>query len=424
MTPPQIHRVDWRYVAAIFVLACVTAAAHAEDWPRWRGVRGDGTWRAPPKMPDRWPEGGPRAVWKQPVGGGYSGVSVADGRAITMDRQKEPAEVERIIAFDAASGKPLWQFAYPVKYGDLDYGNGPAPAPTIHDGRVYTLGALGHFTCVDAATGKPIWNKDLRAEEKAEIPTWGLAASPLVWNDLVIVHAGAKPAGCLVAYDRRSGKLVWRGGDDPAGYCTPIAIESPSGPQIICWSPEHILGFAPRSGEVLWKIPYKVTYGVSIATPIYQEGLVLVAGYWDGAKAIRLGSSPRDATVAWEDTRDFRGLMSQPLYRDGFVYLLDKGNGLTCFELKSGKKRWDDAHRLTPRGRNPQASLVWLGDGDRAIALNSEGQLILCRLTPEGDQEDSRASIIGTTWAHPAYAGRHCYARSDSELVCVELCPR
>jgi outer membrane protein assembly factor BamB len=397
-------------------------SARAEDWPRWRGPRGDGTWQSPPTMPDRWPEGGPRAVWKQAVGGGYSGVSVADRRVITLDRQKEPAEVERIVAFDAASGKPLWAFAYPVKYGDLDYGNGPRAAPTIHEGRVYTLGAFGHFTCVDAATGQPYWNKDLRAEEKVEIPTWGLAASPSIWNDLVIVHAGGKPGGCLLAYDRRSGKLAWRGGDDPAGYCTPIVIESPSGPQVICWSPEHILGFAPTTGEVLWKVPYKVTYGVSIATPIYQQGLVLVAGYWEGSKAIRLGNSPGDATLAWEDTRELRGLMSQPLYRNGFVYLLDKGNGLTCFELKSGKKRWDDAHRLTPRGRNPQASLVWLGDTGRAIALNSEGQLILCRLTPEGYQEDSRATIIGATWSHPAYAGRFCFARNDSELVCVELC--
>jgi outer membrane protein assembly factor BamB len=411
-----------RHVASTLAAISIVAAwACAEDWPRWRGPRGDGTWQAP-KLPQRWPDGGPKVVWKQAVGGGYAGVSVADDRVVTMDRRTQPAEVERVVALDAATGKPLWDYAYKVKYGELDHGNGPRAAPTIHGDRVYTLGATGHFCCLDAATGKVFWDKDLAAEEKANMPTWGFSASPLLWNDLVIVHVGARPNGCLLAYDRQNGKLVWRGGDDPAGYATPVVIDAPSGPQLVCWTPQHVVGFEPRTGKVHWKVPYKVTYDVSIATPIYQEGLVFVAGYWEGSKAIRLGRSPAEAELAWEDARELRGLMSAPLYKDGYVYLLDKGNGLTCFELKTGKKSWDDAHKLTPHGRNPQASLVWLGDRDRAIALNSEGELILCRLSPKGYQEDSRAKIIGTTWAHPAYAGRHCYARSDSEIVCVELC--
>jgi hypothetical protein len=113
--------------------------------------------------------------------------------------------------------------------------------------------------------------------------------------------------------------------------------------------------------------------------------------------------------------------MSQPLYRDGFAYLLDKRHGLTCFELSAGKKLWDDDNRLTPKGRNPQATLVWLNDGDLALALNSDGELILADLNPAGYQELARAGIIGPTWAHPAYAGNCVYARSDSEIVCVVL---
>ncbi|RIK72833.1 MAG: hypothetical protein DCC68_25860 [Planctomycetota bacterium] len=179
-------------------------------------------------------------------------------------------------------------------------------------------------------------------------------------------------------------------------------------------------------------MPYKVTYGVSIGRPIFQEGLVFVAGYWEGAKAIRLGDDPRDAELAWEDSRNLRGLMSQPLYDRGHAYLLDKGLGLTCFEFKTGKKLWDDKHQMTPRGRNPHASLVWLGDADRkngadnergrrAIILNAEGELILARLGPRGYDESSRSKIIGFTWAHPAYAGNRCYARSDTEIVAVQL---
>ena len=114
-------------------------------------------------------------------------------------------------------------------------------------------------------------------------------------------------------------------------------------------------------------------------------------------------------------------LMSQPLYRDGHVYLLDKRHGLTCFELATGKKKWDDDNRMAPKGRNPQASMVWLNDEDRAIVLNSDGDLILVRLNLAGYVEETRANIIGRTWAHPAYAGNCVYARSDTELVCVVL---
>jgi outer membrane protein assembly factor BamB len=417
---------------SLWLLASWEATGEGGDWPRWRGPRGDGSWVAP-KLPERWPDGSLPVRWKQSLGGGYAGVSAVGvatrrgsepARVVTMDRQTDPREVERILCFDADSGQPLWTVSYDVRYGDLDYGNGPRAQPTIHEGRVYTLGALGHFACVDLRTGKRLWLKDLAAEEKAQRPTWGFAASPVLYKHLVIVHVGARPGGCLLAFDARSGRLAWRGGSDPAGYCTPILIEHNARHQLVSWTPENILSLDPDTGRELWKIPYKVTYGVSIATPIFRDSLVFVSGYWEGSKAIRLGSRPTDASLAWEENRTLRGLMSQPLYRDGYVYSLDKDRGLTCFALATGRKVWDDGNRLTPRGRNPQATLVWLeGDNSpgRAIALNSEGELVLCRLSPQGYEEDSRTKIIGRTWAHPAYAGRFCFARSDQSLVCVDL---
>ncbi|MBS0208295.1 MAG: PQQ-like beta-propeller repeat protein [Planctomycetes bacterium] len=401
------------------VVLLLTNQTRAEDWPRWRGVRGDGTWQAPP-LPERWPKGGLKQTWRQPIGGGYAGVSVVGGRVYTMDRQKEPAEVERVVCFDAATGKSLWTHSYPVAYGDMAYGSGPRAQPTEYDGRVYTLGTQGHACCLDAAAGHVLWSVDTVKQLGARIPEWGLAASPFLWRDRVVLHIGAAD-GCLVALDRNSGQVIWRSGVDPAGYATPILVDSPTGEQLIAWTPEHIVGIDPSDGREEWSVPYKVTYGVSIATPIYQQGLVFVAGYWQGSKAIRLGPARNDAGLAWEDTKLLRGLMSQPLYRDGHVYLLDKQFGLTCFELATGTKKWDDKNEMTPRGRNPQAELVWLNDSDRAIILNAEGELILARLTPEGYHEQSRTKIIGPTWAHPAFAGRHVYARDDSELVCVEL---
>jgi hypothetical protein len=386
-------------------------------------------------------------------------VSVADGRVVTMDRRMDPVEVERVLCFDAATGRPVWEQKYPVTYGKLDYGNGPRAAPTVYGGRVYTLGTVGHVCCIDTATGKLIWSHDMIRNFAARQPEWGFAASPVIFENLVIVHTGADPNGSFIAFDRATGKEVWRSVADPAGYCTPILIEHAGRQQLVCWTPENVCGLDPRTGERLWSVPYKVTMGVSIATPVFRDGLVFVSGYWEGSKAIRLGRGPAEHELAWEENRWLRGLMSQPLVRDGYAYLLDKHHGLVGFELATGKKLWDDGNQMTPRGRNPQASMVWLNaesEGvagvesssprpalptnylkaggsksrlqppDRAIILNSDGDLILARINPTGYHEQSRTNIIrpterGPIWAHPAYAGNHVFARSDAELVCVSL---
>ena len=289
----------------------------AEDWPRWRGPRGDGTWNAPP-LPHSWPEGGLLPLWSQPIGPGYSGISVVGDRVYTMDRQTEPEEVERVLCLDADTGEPVWVQRYSVIYGDLDYGNGPRSQPTVEEGRVYTLGAMGHLHCLDASTGRVIWSVDTTAELDAGIPNWGFAASPVLYRDTVIAHVGA-PGGSAVAFDRESGREVWRGGDDPAGYCTPMIITHAGTDRMIVWNPQHIVSMSPATGAVHWHISYEVTYGVSIASPVFAEGILFVSGYWEGSKAIRLGAQPADHDLAWEENRWLRGLMSQALYRNGYA---------------------------------------------------------------------------------------------------------
>ena len=409
------------YLAAI-LLCLLKNTATAEDWPRWRGPRGDGTWHGP-KISEKWPAGGLKTAWQCDIGGGYGGISVEGGRLYVMDYHQPPVGEERVLCLDSRTGEQIWQVKYPVSYKGLDYPNGPRVTPTIHDGRIYTIGAVGHACCVEAATGRVIWRKDPQSDYQVKLSEWGVAASPVIFEDLVILHPGAVDKGCLIAFHKVSGQEVWRAGSDPGGYCTPLVIDSPSGVQLVLWSPRHIVGLDPRTGREYWRIPYEVTYGVSIATPLYHDGLLVVCGYWEGSKAIRLGKTATDATLAWEENKFLRGLMSPPLQRDGLAYLLDKQHGLTCFELSTGKKLWDDKHQMTPRGRNPQANLVWLEGpaSDRVIILNSEGELILARLNRAGYHETSRTRIIDPTWAHPALAINRVFARDDKRIVCVEL---
>jgi outer membrane protein assembly factor BamB len=253
------------------------------------------------------------------------------------------------------------------------------------------------------------------------MPMWGYAASPLIVRDWVIVQPGGLDGWSVVALDAKSGEIVWHSLSDEAGYTWPIVVHSGGVEQLVLWTPSHVRGVELATGKPLWEVPYEITYGVAIATPIAHEGLVVVSGYWHGSKAIRLGETPDAAKLEWEENRYLRGLMSQALYKDGLVYLLDKQYGITCFELATGNKLWDDENRMTPRGRNPQASLVWIGESDRVLALNSDGELVQSRFTRERSTELARSKIIGETWAHPAYAGKRVFARSDSELVCVEL---
>ena len=433
-----------RLVPLLIAYVCCSPTALGEDWPKWRGPRGDGTWNAP-RLPERWTTQPLKVVWRQPVGGGYAGVSVADGRVYTLDLESplqaklpgqadnKPDGVERVLCFDAATGKLLWSHNYPVKYGDLEgYSNGPRSTPTIHDGKVYTLGAVGHLYCFDAKTGRIIWHHDTVKSFHANKPTWGFAASPIVEGDLLIVHLGASDGGCVIAFDRNTGQERWRSLSDAAGYCTPAVFQTPTGRLLVQWTPKHIHALEPATGKPLWKVPYDVTYGVSIASPIYSDGIVFVTGYWEGSRAIRLGPQRTDQEVIWSEKRQLNGLMAQPLVRDGHAYILDKNFGLTCIELKSGKKLWDDDNTLTPRGRNPHASIVWLNDEDRALALNSKGELVLCRLNPKGYEEESRVRVLnGEVWGHPAFAARFMYAKTDGaenwrkagqcELVCIEL---
>jgi outer membrane protein assembly factor BamB len=364
----------------------------------------------------------PRQIWKSDISSGFGGVTVSEGRVYVMDRQTKPEEQERVLCFDLESGKLNWEHHYLVSYGKMDYGTGPRASVTIDEGRAFTLGATGMAFCLDAASGRVIWQCDTVKELGAVVPTWGFAASPFLWKGNVLLHVGAKPMGSVIALDQASGKEKWRGGDDPAGYCTPMVIEHAGSSQLIQWGPEHITSLSPDDGKKFWSIPYKITYGVSIAQPIFHEGMVFVSGYWHGARAIKLGDQPQAAEVAWSEERTLCGLMSQPLYRNGIVYMLSKGDGIVAFQLKDGKQLWSDHHLITPKDRNPQASLVW-ADRKNGImcALNAVGELVFVRVNAEKVEELCRHQIIGKTWAHPAYTRNMIIARNDKELVAWKL---
>lgn len=406
---------------AFLLTLLISNLAPAADWPRWRGPTGDGHWH-PAELPVDFAHQEPKQLWKVEVGGGYGGVTVANGRVYLMDRPKSAPNRERVLCFDLETGRSLWSQDWQADYGDMDYANGPRSTVTVLDGRAYTLGARGMAMCLEAKTGQPIWQVDMVTAHQAKVPTWGFAASPLIDGPRVLLHVGAEGGGSVLALDRDSGRLIWRGGADPAGYCTPEIIQHEGQRQLIVWGPEHIQSLDPETGATFWRWPYKITYGVSIAQPLYRDGLLLVSGYWHGTRTLRLGHEPTQVELAWSEEKAMCGLMSAALFKDGIVYLLDKNRGLQAVELSTGKILWSDDNTLNPKDQNPQMSLVWLRSADGlASLLNANGELVHVKLSPKGFEELARHQLIGKTWAHPAFVDGQVLARSDTELVAWQL---
>jgi outer membrane protein assembly factor BamB len=406
-----------RWLAALATLLMFHLAVPAGDWPQWRGPDRTSTWPED-RLAATFPPGGLKPRWRQPIGGGYGGIAATGGRLYVMDRQKAPEEVERVLCLDAANGKTLWAHAYPVRYSRLDHGNGPRATPTVHEGRVYAFGALGHLHCLDAATGKVLWKRDTGKDFNGRVPEWGHACSPLVDGDRVVVQVGGRPDACLVALNRKTGEEVWRSLSDRPGYSSPVLAETRGGRQLVYWAAEHVSGLDPATGKVLWQVPHTTNYDVTISDPVMHDGVLLVSDYWEGSIALALDERGRGPKVLWQGKKPLSLLMSTPLYRDGHVYALDRHDGLKCIELKTGQVKWQGQH-VTPRDRNPHASLVWAGD--RALILNAKGELILAKLSPAGYREIGKVKVIGDTWAHPGFMDRCVFARNDEEIVCVPL---
>ena len=178
-----------RYPLALIALSAVgavVAGAAADDWPQWRGPTRDGAWRET-GLRETLPEGPIQLRWRAPIGSGYSGPTVADKRVYVSDRRLEPEEVERVLCFDAESGALVWSHSYACVYREISYEAGPRCSVLLHAKRAYSLGAMGHLFCFDAATGEVLWKHDLHTEYEIRMPIWGLSATPIIENDLLIV---------------------------------------------------------------------------------------------------------------------------------------------------------------------------------------------------------------------------------------------
>jgi outer membrane protein assembly factor BamB len=448
------------------LIALLPTVAHAEDWPQWLGPKRDGVWRDT-GIADKL--GTPKELWRKPIGQGYAGPAVANGKVFVTDRfiaegaknsanpfdRKEVAGKERILCFDEASGEPLWKHEYPCAYR-ISYPSGPRCTPTVDGDRVYALGAMGDLYCLGVEKGNVIWEKHFLKDYDSVLPVWGFAAHPLVDGDSLICLIGGSDGRMVVALDKKSGKEIWHSltTEGDFGYCPPMIFQIGKTRQLIIWHTHAVAGLNPEDGKKLWSQPFFSKAALTAPTPrLIDKDKLFVTAFYNGPMMLKLDTEKPGAGVLWkgkseserpDKTDGLHSIIPTPVVKDGYIYGICSYGELRCLEAETGKRIWMTmkATRSGENDRNAKkspdeptnderwANAFIIEHEDHYYLFNEHGQLIKAKLSPKGYEEIDRVKLLeptnkmtrnGVLWMHPAFANKKIFVRNDKEIACFSL---
>jgi outer membrane protein assembly factor BamB len=396
--------------ATIAGIATLPTFGGATDWPQFRGPRRDGI-SDETHLLKSWPATGPRVLWRAPMGEGYSHLAVAGGRIFTL---ADSAADELLGSYEAKTGKKVWTLRIDSKYSN-DQGNGPRSTPTVDGGMVYALSAQGQLVAADAASGKRLWGHDLPKEYGAQSPTWGVASSPLVEGDLLLVAAGGSSHRSVLAFHKRNGKVAWAALDDPPGYAAPIAFTSGGLRQILFFTAKGLVSVAPADGRLLWRLPWETTYDANAATPIFvaPDRIFVSSGYDTGSGLFRLhvANGQVEAEPLWK-SRGLKNQFSSSLLSGDYLYGFDNGT-FKCVDVRTGEEKWKQ------RGLG-HGSLI-LADGHLWV-LSESGRLVLVDASPSGYAERASFQVLtGRCWTAPSLVDGVLYLRNQENIMAIDV---
>lgn len=420
-------------ILLLVILGIIHTGCQTQDWPDWRGENRDGVWKAS-GIVEVFDSDVIELLWSVPIGPGYSGPTVSDGRVYVTDRVERPSQAERVLCFNEKTGEQIWAYQYDCIYENVGYPAGPRASVVIRDGKAYSLGTMGHLFCFDARTGSVLWQKDLNSEYEINMPIWGISSTPLLVDEKIIVQVSGSKNASLVAFNRNTGKEIWRCLDDRAGYSAPILVEKNGTRVVVNWTEHSLSGLDAETGEVYWRFPWNTGMGMSIATPVLYKDYIFVSAFYSGSLLVKLGADYTTASKVWQrmgesenETDALHCVMNTPLILDDFIYGVDSYGQLRCLELSTGDRIWEDQ---TAVKRDRWANIHFIQKGAKTWMFNEHGELLITELSPDGFKEISRAKLIeptreqlprGVTWSHPAFANRHVFIRNDERLVCGNL---
>lgn len=381
------------------------------SFPQFYGPNRDGVLRAP-RLDAKWSVNPPDILWRVNVGAAWSGFAVAEGLAIT---QEQRGETECVVAYDLASGKEIWRHSDPARYYTTIAGEGPRATPTVVSNRVFAFGATGILNCLELATGRRLWTRDVVKESGGKVLQWGCSSSPLVTDGLVVVHGGERAGRSLFAFRVTDGLPAWSGGNDDASYASPSLVTLADAPQILAFNDGSVSGHDPVSGVTLWQRRWGNGNVVCSAPVVVGPNRVLFSsGYGVGAELLeieRADSGKFAVSPVWKSIR-MKAKFAHLFVRNGFLYGLDDGI-FACVDLADGSQRWKEG-----RYGHGQGLLV----ADTYLLLAESGELVLLRPTSEAPHELARMRVFDSkTWNPPALAGDLLLVRNDQTAACLRM---
>ena len=420
-----------------------------EDWPQFLGPTGDNksTERG---ILTKWPVAGPPIVWQLTLGTGYGSPTISQGRLFQFDRKANQA---RLRCLESETGELLWKFEYPSDYRDTyEYDNGPRASPVIDGNRVYIFGAEGMLHCLAVADGKPIWKIDTTSEFGVVKNFFGVGSTPVVSGDLLIVQVGGStaesrrsPTGQLapdgtavVAFDKRTGEVKYKVGDELASYASPVLANIDGRSWCFVFARGGLLGFDPTNGKLDFHFPWRapIVESVNASNPVVVGNQVFISEtYGPGSALVKVRTGGYD--IVWSDADRRRDKAMQthwntPIYHEGYLYGSsgrhdDSFTELRCIEWATGKAMWQEP--------NLSRCTLLYADG-YFVCLTEHGALLLLKANPQKFDEVARVVLtdqdgpFGPTqllkypaWAPPVLSHGLLYVRGKGRLVCLELIP-
>jgi outer membrane protein assembly factor BamB len=402
-----------RTAFVLCLLFTTLALPAAQDWPQWRGPARTGAiegFKAPASWPDR-----PKQVWKVQAGTGHASPIVVSGRVYLFSRT---GEQESMSARDLTTGKELWRQAYDAPYqmnpAATAHGKGPKSTPVHDRGRIYTFGISGVLSAWQAQDGRLLWRKDFKKEFKSTVPDFGVAMSPIVAGDSLILHVGGIGEGAVMALDPASGATKWAWKGDGPAYASPIVAEFAGTRQIVTLSQRRVIGLSLADGALLWQIPFTTEYDQNSVTPIVAGDLLVYSGISKPTTAIRVSHNGGkwQTSEAWQDA-DVPMYMSSPVASGGYLYGLTHRNRgqFFCLDMKTGKTTW------TTKGREGENAAM-LTAGNLVFAMTTDGEFVVMRANPTQFEPVKRYTVAeSAVWAHPVLTGNGLLVKDVETLA-------
>jgi outer membrane protein assembly factor BamB len=392
----------------MILMLLIVCSAGAQDWPQLLGPARNGVYTGPGRTPAG-------EVWKKPVGSGFSGPVVAQGKLLVFHRQ---GNREILEAWNPATGARIWTYSYPTNYrDDFGFDEGPRAVPLVNEGKVYTHGAEGQLHAVTLADGKKVWSEDTMNRFSVRKGYFGAACSPVIEGNLLMLNVGGKGAG-VVAFDKNSGKIMWSLTDDEASYSSPLVATVGGLKRALFFTRAGLVDVDPAAGKVRHQFPWRSRSMASVnaAMPVVAGDIVfLSASYGTGAVALEVkGANYRKL---WSNDDSLSNHYATSVHLNGYLYGFhgrqEEGQELRCIDARTGKVQWAVG--------GMRAGTVALA-GDTLMVLREDGELQVAKADPKQYKPLSKHALLaGTVRAYPAFADGRMYLRNEDTMVCVRL---